>query len=189
MKNKILILSGYSNNGKSTVLDELVKKYNFRNIVSFTTRPIRKNEIEGKDYFFITKDKFHSMAEKNEFIGTRSYITKVEVDGKSMNDVWYYSLHKNQFKNTDKPSCVIVDKQGAEELIKYLGENSYVWIYLECEEDILKRRGLIRGDYEEEIIRRIRSDKKNFKGIENVVHSTVNSDMPLKEVVKAVEIS
>jgi guanylate kinase len=70
-KNKIIIISSPSGAGKTTLCKLLLKK--MRNIslsVSYTSRNKRLNEINGKDYFFVTKEKFNKLKNKNFFIET-----------------------------------------------------------------------------------------------------------------------
>ncbi len=68
--NKILIISGPSGVGKSTVCKHLLKK--FGNTLSFsvsdTTRPIRGKEKNGIEYYFHTKDEFESMITSKEIL-------------------------------------------------------------------------------------------------------------------------
>ncbi len=65
---KLIIIVGPSGTGKSELLKKI--KFHFPKIeesISFTTRPTRIGEINGKDYFFITEDEFHKKKEKGDF--------------------------------------------------------------------------------------------------------------------------
>ncbi len=58
-KGKIVVISGPSGVGKSTIRKEILNRLdNVCRIVSVTTRPQAKNEINGKDYSFVTKQQF-----------------------------------------------------------------------------------------------------------------------------------
>lgn len=173
--------------GKDSVARKLIKDYGFKSGISHATRPMRSGEINGVDYFFVTKDKFHDMINNGEFVETRSYITKVEHEGRQTTDMWWYGLSKQQIMDRKKPIVLILDKQGAEDFINYVGEDSVVWVLLECDEGILRQRALNRGDYEDEISRRFKADKRSFKGIENCVHSVINTEMELDRVVESVK--
>ncbi|MBA7569567.1 Guanylate kinase [subsurface metagenome] len=70
MARKLVILSGPSGTGKSTIAKQLLKneKFNLSFSISVCTRKKREGEIEGKDYYFLTIDKFKSKIEDNEFL-------------------------------------------------------------------------------------------------------------------------
>jgi len=70
-KNKIIIISSPSGAGKTTLCKLLLKKmHNINLSISYTSRSQRLNEINGKDYFFVTKEKFNKLKNKNFFIET-----------------------------------------------------------------------------------------------------------------------
>ena len=70
-KNKIIIISSPSGAGKTTLCKLLLKKMRNINLsISYTSRNQRLNEINGKDYFFVNKEKFNSLKRKNYFIET-----------------------------------------------------------------------------------------------------------------------
>jgi len=66
---KLFVISGASGVGKSTVLSKVMaSRPDLRFSVSATTRAPRPGEVDGKDYYFVTKDKFRSMIEDNDFL-------------------------------------------------------------------------------------------------------------------------
>ena len=66
---KLIVISAPSGTGKTTVVKRLLEKTpNIIASVSFTTRPMRENEREGIDYFFVDKRKFETMVGDNQFI-------------------------------------------------------------------------------------------------------------------------
>ena len=70
-KNKIIIISSPSGAGKTTLCKLLLKKMRNINLsISYTSRNQRLNEKNGKDYFFVTKEKFNKLKNKNFFIET-----------------------------------------------------------------------------------------------------------------------
>ena len=70
-QNKIIIISSPSGAGKTTICKNLLKKMDSINLsVSYTTRPIRINERNKKDYFFVNNKKFLELKKKNYFIET-----------------------------------------------------------------------------------------------------------------------
>ena len=61
----MVILSSPSGAGKTTITKKIQQKYqNFKISVSHTTRKSRPNEVEGVDYFFVTKEEFKKKKEK-----------------------------------------------------------------------------------------------------------------------------
>jgi guanylate kinase len=65
---KLLVLSGPGGVGKSTVASKLREVGDFWVSTSVTTRKARANEIEGRDYFFVTDDQFQAMINNDEFL-------------------------------------------------------------------------------------------------------------------------
>ena len=64
-----IIISGPSGVGKTTIIEELVKKHPELIVsVSATTREKRNGEVEGKSYYFVNKKDFHKMKNNDEFI-------------------------------------------------------------------------------------------------------------------------
>ncbi|MGB2866447.1 MAG: guanylate kinase [Sedimentisphaerales bacterium] len=62
---KVVIVSGPSGVGKSTICKEILKKLNYIYLsVSVTTRPISKAEVDGQDYWFISEEDFRERIEK-----------------------------------------------------------------------------------------------------------------------------
>ncbi|MDK2802290.1 MAG: guanylate kinase [Oscillospiraceae bacterium] len=73
-KGQLIVISGPSGCGKGSVINKLLKEN--ENIIlstSMTTRNKRLNEIEGKDYLFVSKDVFMSKINKNEFVEYAEY--------------------------------------------------------------------------------------------------------------------
>ena len=77
MKNgKLVIISGPSGVGKGTIIHKLLSMSDLPYVysVSWTTRMKRKNEIDGKDYYFVTKEIFKKAIKKNEFLEYEEYV-------------------------------------------------------------------------------------------------------------------
>lgn len=89
-KDGILVLfSGPSGVGKDTVLDIVLQKNkNLQKSISLTTRDIRENEVDGIDYYFITKDKFNNMIEDNQVLEYAKYGSNMYGTPKAPVDKW-----------------------------------------------------------------------------------------------------
>ena len=73
IKNKIIIISSPSGAGKTTLCKMILKK--LKNVIlsiSYTSRNMRLNEVNGRDYYFVSKKKFVELKKNNYFIETSS---------------------------------------------------------------------------------------------------------------------
>ena len=103
----IVVLSSPSGAGKTTLVKKISLENNFQISISHTTRPPRTNEINGKDYFFVNKDKFEILIKKDEFL---EYAKVFEN--------FYGSSKQAVIKNLDNGKNVIfdIDWQGTEQI-------------------------------------------------------------------------
>ena len=66
---KIIIFTAPSGSGKTTIVRHLLKKYDFLGFsVSATSRPKREKEIDGKDYYFLSQEKFRQKVKEDAFV-------------------------------------------------------------------------------------------------------------------------
>lgn len=64
----LFIISGPSGTGKTTLCRMIEHRLQIPHVISYTTRPPRKNEIEGKDYHFINDEEFNRMKQEGAFL-------------------------------------------------------------------------------------------------------------------------
>lgn len=81
----LTILCGPTGSGKTTIQNELGKR-GYKEIVSYTTRPIRPGEIQDVDYHFVSYDTFLEMQDNHEFAEVESY-PKKRLYGTLMKDI------------------------------------------------------------------------------------------------------
>jgi len=75
MSGKLIVISGPSGVGKSTVMRKLMEDCdNLRFSVSATTRPIRPGEVDGVNYYFVSKEQFEDMIQKEELLEYANYV-------------------------------------------------------------------------------------------------------------------
>lgn len=159
----MICLIGKTASGKDTIAKELVNKYGYKRIVTYTTRPIRDGEKEGVNYYYISKDEFLRMIDNDDFAEWKKYKT---VDGD-----WYYGVALKDLDQSKK-SILIVTPDGYKDIIDTLGYRpKSIYIYANSE-TIIKRLSQ-RGDSREEALRRIHSDNKDFKDVALLVDKIV----------------
>ena len=64
----MIVLSGASASGKTEAAKMLMVKYGIQKAITTTTRPVRCNEVNGKDYFFVSKEVFEQMIKEDRFV-------------------------------------------------------------------------------------------------------------------------
>ena len=110
----LVVISGPSGCGKNTVVEELLKiRKNCYVSISYTSRLPRDKEIEGQDYYFVTKEKFEELIEKDAFLEYASYA-----------DHYYGSPKKEIKEHLDQGEDVIliIEIQGALKIKEKLDE-------------------------------------------------------------------
>ena len=85
----IVIFSGPSGVGKSTIINLLRSKIDFYFSISHTTRPMRDDEKDKEDYYFISEDAFKEMVSNEEFIEYERYGS------------FFYGTSKNEITKSD----------------------------------------------------------------------------------------
>ena len=71
----LTVISGFSGSGKGTIMKALLERHqNYALSVSATTRSPREGEVDGREYFFKTKEEFQEMISKNQFIEYAQYV-------------------------------------------------------------------------------------------------------------------
>ena len=184
---KIFALLGYSSVGKDTILKQVLKDMDdVKPIISTTTRPMRKGETEGVEYYFIDDTEFFRRG--TDFVEQRIYHTKVKENGVEKNATWRYGIERMELEKDDY-LIVIVDSIGYKELKNYVGNNKIVPIFISAPQEELKARALARGDLEAEVDRRLKDDYERFMDfrVRTVYHEVKNTNGRLEEAIKEVE--
>ena len=68
------VISGFSGVGKGTIVKKLVAEEDYALSISATSRAPREGEVHGREYFFLTRDEFHSMIESDGLIEWAEYV-------------------------------------------------------------------------------------------------------------------
>lgn len=188
----LIVLCGYTAVGKDTYQNWLLNRNNnLRRAVSYTTRPIRQGEKEGREYYFINEFSYMILEEEAKILSSRSYNT-YENGEKTM---WHYGLPKSEVTN-DRKSITILDHAGARRVKNILGEENVKIVYLyTSKEEVLYNRSLSRLDEIKEFERRLEDDKEKFKGVnitsDLMIQTDVDKDtheLNLKKIESLMEV-
>jgi len=168
-KGHLFILSAPSGAGKTTLSKALLKKHDeMIYSISFTTRPPRKGEQDGIDYFFISEDRF------KEGIAKKKWIEWALVHGN------YYGTSADFISeklNEGKDILLEIDVQGAVKIKDYYPDSISVFIMPPSFETLRKRlesRGLDNTDI---IDNRLENAKKEMAQKDLYDHIVINDDL------------
>lgn len=180
----MIVLLGKTASGKDTILNELVKKYNYRKMITYTTRPMRKGEIQDKTYHFISDEEFLKKKEEDFFLEYNEFNT--------VDDIWRYGSAKEDYLNATNDTVIILTPSGLSALKVYIARQKadidIIPIYIYANNNTIGKRLKKRGDKKEEADRRIKADNVDFDGVQNVVDRIFynNNTNDLDEVVKKI---
>ena len=141
-KGRLFVISGASGVGKSTVLAQVMNgRDDLRFSVSATTRKPRPGEIDGVNYYFVTKEQFEQMIAEDAFI---------EYDAHMDN---YYGTPKAELEQKLETGSIILDIEPNGALnVKKLREDAVLIFIAPPSLEELERRLRSRGDTSEEQI-------------------------------------
>ena len=128
----MIILSSPSGAGKTTLVKLLSERKGFVTSVSHTTRTPRSNEVDGKDYHFISNEKFKKMINNSEFLEFAKVFKN-----------FYGTTKSNIFEELNKGSNVIfdIDWQGTNQIISQKFKNKLLTFFIlpPSREELFKR--------------------------------------------------
>ena len=178
----LIVVSGPSGAGKDTVCNRLLEEQ--RNVwisISMTSREPRKNEVNGKDYFFITKEEFEEKIKNEEFLE--------------------YAVYNNQYYGTPKSKIeeklsngidviLVIDIQGALKIKEQLEETLFIFILPPSMEELKKRLIERNTETKEKILERFKTAYNEINEIKKYNYVVVNDRVDyavdkVKAIIKA----
>ena len=183
IESKLIIISSPSGAGKTTLCKLLLKKMKNINLsISYTSRSKRLNEIDGRDYYFVSKQKFLILKKKNFFIET------------SINFKNYYgSPFKNIILSKKRKKHILfdIDWKGARKIrSKYKNDQIIDIFILPPSKSELKRRLIKRGrDNNKEINLRLSYAINEMKHYNEYKYVLINENVQktVNEIKKIIE--
>lgn len=170
MSNHIFYIIGESGSGKDTIYNMVLdfissnkeNNLNIKPIVVNTTRPIRKNEIDGITYNFVTKDKYMEDRKNDKIAEKRSYVV--------VGGVWIYYTSKDAINLKECSHIGIGTLESFYSLRKIYGTEVMIPIYIQVSDDGERLKRLITREQNQpenkrnyrEICRRYVSDGDDF---------------------------
>ena len=169
-KGILIVVSGFSGSGKGTLMKELLTRYpdTYALSISATTRSPREGEVDGREYFFVSKDEFEKMIAKGELIEYAKYVEN------------YYGTPRDYVeKKLDEGRDVIleIEIQGALNVKKMFPDTLLLFV-TPPSADELKKRLVGRGTETMDVIRsRMERACEEADGMENYDYLIINDDL------------
>jgi guanylate kinase len=174
----LIVISGPSGVGKDSVVQAMKESgLPFHFVVTATTRPRRAEEIQGKDYFFVSKEEFASMIEHEELI---EYAIVY-------ND--YKGIPKQQVRAalaSGRDVVMRLDVQGAATVRKLAPEAVLIFLTTQSETELVERLKARKTDTPEDLSLRIATARQELKRAAGFDYIVVNTDRHLNATVKTV---
>ena len=176
-KGRLLIVSGASGTGKGTVCAALLAaRENLAYSISATTRTPRPGEVEGENYYFITKEKF------KELIAAGGFLEWAEVFGN------FYGTPRQKVEDklaAGQDILLEIDTQGALQVMKKCPEAISIFLLPPSLEE-LERRLRSRGtETEDKIKERLGEAQAEMAAAKHYKHTVINDtvDAAVKEII------
>ena len=159
---KIFYIMGKSASGKDSIYRKMLEReeLHLQKMVLYTTRPIRKGEVEGNEYFFVDDEVLKRLESAGKVIESRSYDT--------VRGVWTYFTADDGNIDLDNDNYISIGTlESYQKLADYYGKDSICPIYIEVEDGERLKRAIKRESKQEnpvyeEVCRRFLADSKDF---------------------------
>lgn len=165
----LIVISGPSGAGKGTICKELLDKHNNIYIsVSATTRSPRAGEVDGINYYFLTKESFEEKVSQNGFL-----------EYANVHGNFYGTPKVNVEKMLEEGKDVIleIDIQGALQVKENFSEGVFIFILPPSMEE-LKQRIIKRGsETPESLMKRFKSAYKEINFVSRYNYAVVNDEV------------
>ena len=172
MNNKgiLIVVSGFSGAGKGTLMKELLTRYpdTYALSISATTRAPREGEVDGREYFFVSKDEFEKMIAKDKLIEYAKYVEN------------YYGTPRDYVENKleeGRDVILEIEIQGAHNIKKLFPDTLLLFVTPPNAEE-LKKRLVGRGTETMDVIEsRMNRACEEAQGMENYDYLIVNDSL------------
>lgn len=174
----LIVISGPSGVGKDSVLQRMKERHlPFHFVVTANTRPPRPNEVDGADYFFVTREEFAEMIENDELI---EYAVVYDD---------YKGIPKEQVRQalaSGKDVAMRVDVQGAATLRKLYPDALLIFLTTKDEAELVERLKSRKTESPENLKLRIATARKEFNRLDEFDYVVYNHHLRLDETVDTI---
>ena len=192
---KIFFILGKSSSGKDTIFQKIKEnnELDLKTVVGYTTRPMRENEVDGEEYFFVDRDRLEELKNEDKVIESRDYNT--------VHGIWsYFTVDDGQI-NLDQDNYLYIGTlESYEQVRNFYGEDKVVPLFIEVEQGERLRRAVLREIEQsepkyEELCRRFLADEQDFREEEinrlGIEKKYMNEDLDscVDEIVKDIQAS
>lgn len=159
---KIFYIMGKSASGKDHIYEALLReqKLELEPLVLYTTRPIRKNEQDGREYHFVDEETLVKLRLAGRIIEERVYDT-------AFGPWYYFTADAGQIRLESRNYLGIGTLESFQNMQQYFGKEKICPVYVETEDGIRLQRALDREKKQErpayrEMCRRFLADCEDF---------------------------
>lgn len=164
----LTVISGFSGVGKGTIVKKLVAEQGYSLSISATSRLPREGEVHGREYFFLTREEFHSMIENNGLIEWAEYVSN------------FYGTPKSYVEERlaeGKDVILEIEPQGALKVKKQYPDAVLIFIVPPSAGE-LEKRLIGRGTEAAEVIsKRLKRAAEETNFISNYEYIVINDDL------------
>lgn len=165
----LFVVSSPSGGGKGTLIQRVLSRVqNLSYSVSYTTRKPRNGELDGREYFFVTREEFSQMVERNDFLEWATVHSHL------------YGTSRRQVAHDialGRDIVLEVDVQGAASIRSLVDDAVSVFI-LPPSLEVLRERLIARGtDAPEELAVRLRNAPNELKAYKTFDYVIINDDV------------
>lgn len=145
----LLLIVGKTSSGKDTIAKYIKAEYGFEIVVSYTTRDIRKCEVNGREHWFVSEEEMNELEKRDDLLawtkskqGIRYCATEGALKGK---DIIY-----------------IINPNGVEWLKANRPDLEYKALYVDLDDKEILRRATMRGDSLMKLTERLKHEQVEF---------------------------
>lgn len=182
----LLLFSGPSGVGKDSVLDIVLNKdKNLQKSVSLTTREIRENEVDGKDYHFISMEEFENMISQGQVLEFAKYGSNLYGTPKAPVDKWL---------SEGKTVILKIEVQGASKIKELYPDSVAIFVLPPSMKELEKRLRSRGTENEDDIKKRLDIAREEVKRSKDYDFIVINDDLEsasdnVLSIVKALDFS